>query len=172
MDLIKNYDAFIFDFDGVVCDTEKLHFIAWNKGFATLGFALTEEEYLPLKSTGRNHIVATAAKKLGREILPFEAENINRIKDATFKELSKNIDKSLLIPGVEDFLIKLKNKGAEIAVASSASTTTELVKKLGLGKYFEVIVDGNMKLPKKPAPDIFLTAAKKTWCFCRKMSCF
>ena len=70
------------------------------------------------------------------------------------------MDKSLLINGVEEFLIKLKKEDKKIAVASSASTTTELLKKVGLTKYFDVVVDGNLGLPKKPDPAVFLKAAE------------
>lgn len=157
---IKNYKAYIFDFDGVVMDTESLHFKAWNKGFSHLGSTLTEEEYLPLKSTGRKHIVNTFSHKIGREISEQEAEKICKVKDEYFKELCKNVDKSLLINGVEEFLIKLKKEDKKIAVASSASTTTELLKKVGLTKYFDVVADGNLGLPKKPDPAVFLKAAE------------
>lgn len=156
---IDNYQAFIFDFDGVIMDTESLHFKAWNKGFKVLGDSLTEEEYLPLKSTGRKHIVNTFSQKIGREISEAESLEICKIKDDYFKELCKSINKSLLIKGVEDFLIRLKDKGVKIAVASSASTTTELLSKVGLTKYFSVVADGNLGLPKKPDPAIFLKAA-------------
>lgn len=157
--IINNYKAYIFDFDGVVMDTESLHFKAWNKGFEIMGDTLTEEEYLPLKSTGRKHIVDTFAKKIRREISDAQTIEICKVKDDCFKEFCKNIDKSLLIKGVEDFLIRLKKTGAKIAVASSASTTTELLKKVGLTEYFEVVADGNLGLPKKPDPAIFLKAA-------------
>jgi len=157
---IKNYKAYIFDFDGVVMDTESLHFKAWNKGFSLLGSTLTEEEYLPLKSTGRKHIVNTFSHKIGREISEQEAEKICKVKDEYFKELCKNVNKSLLINGVEEFLIKLKKEDKKIAVASSASTTTELLKKVGLTKYFDVVADGNLGLPKKPDPAVFLKAAE------------
>lgn len=158
--MLFDFDAYIFDFDGVVMDTESLHFKAWNKGFEIMGDTLTEEEYLPLKSTGRKYIVDTFSKKIGREITDSEALGICKIKDDYFKGLCKNIDKSLLIRGVEQFLIKLKNEGKKIAVASSASTTTELLKKVGLTKYFDVVADGNLGLPKKPDPAIFLKAAE------------
>lgn len=157
---INKYKAFIFDFDGVVMDTESLHFKAWNKGFSLLGDTLTEEEYLPLKSTGRKHIVDTFAEKIGREISEEEALKICEIKDTYFKELCKSVDKSLLIKGVEDFLIKLKNDNKKIAVASSASTTTELLQKVGLTKYFSVVADGNLGLPKKPDPAVFFKVAE------------
>lgn len=157
--IIDKYKAYIFDFDGVVMDTESLHFKAWNKGFSLLGNSLTEAEYLPLKSTGRKHIVATFAAKIGREITEEEAAKICKVKDTYFKAICENIDKSLLIAGVEDFLIKLKNENKKTAVASSASTTTELLEKVGLTKYFDVIADGNLGLPKKPDPAVFLKAA-------------
>ncbi len=157
---INKYKAFIFDFDGVVMDTESLHFKAWNKGFSILGDTLTEEEYLPLKSTGRKHIVDTFVKKIGREISESEALEICKVKDDYFKELCKSIDKSLLINGVEEFLIRLQNEDKKTAVASSASTTTELLQKVGLTKYFSVVADGNLGLPKKPDPAVFLKAAE------------
>ncbi len=155
----NNYKAYIFDFDGVVMDTESLHFKAWNKGFEVMGDSLTEGEYQPLKSTGRKHIVNTFSEKISREITEAEALEICKIKDEYFKELCKSIDKSLLIKGVEEFLIKLKSQGVKIAVASSASTTTELLKRVGLTEYFEVVADGNLGLPKKPDPAVFLKAA-------------
>lgn len=158
--IINNYKAYIFDFDGVVMDTESLHFKAWNKGFEIMGESLTEEEYLPLKSTGRKHIVNIFSQKIGRKISESEALEICRVKDDCFKELCKSIDKSLMIKGVEDFLIRLKKTGTKIAVASSASTTTELLGKVELTKYFDVVADGNLGLPKKPDPAIFFRAAE------------
>lgn len=158
--LSKNFSAVIFDFDGVVADTEKLHFEAWNKGFSYLNGSLTDEEYLPLKSTGRNHIVNTFAKKLGREITSDEALEICRIKDEYFVELCRKANKSLLINGVREYISELKAMGKKIAVASSASTTTEMLKKVELENVFDVVVDGNMKLPKKPEPDAFLMASE------------
>lgn len=158
--MFSEYKAIIFDFDGVVMDTESLHFTAWNKGFEIMGGSLSEEEYLPLKSTGRQHIVNTFSKKIGRKLTEAEALEICRIKDDCFKELCKSIDKNLLIKGVEDFLVKLRNEGKKIAVASSASTTTELLAKVGLTHYFDVVADGNLGLPKKPDPAIFIKAAE------------
>ena len=157
--MFLDFEAYIFDFDGVVADTEKLHFTAWNKGFELLGSFLTEEEYLPLKSTGRKHIVATFAKKIGREISDEEALKICKIKDNYFKELADKADKTLRIEGIEEILRKLKAKGKKLAVASSASTTTEMLKKVELSEYFEVVADGNLGLPKKPDPAVFLKAA-------------
>ena len=158
--MLFDFDAYIFDFDGVVADTAKLHFAAWNKGFELFGDTLTEEEYLPLKSTGRKHIVYTFSNKIGREISEEKALEICEIKDNGFKELVSKADKTLRINGIEDFLIKLKNEGKKLAVASSASTTTEMLRKVELEEYFEVVADGNLGLPKKPDPAVFIKAAE------------
>ena len=45
-------------------------------------------------------------------------------------------------------------------MASSSGTSSVLAKRFGLTKHFQAFVDGNMKLPRKPAPDAFLLAAK------------
>ena len=55
---INKYKAFIFDFDGVVMDTESLHFKAWNKGFSLLGDTLTEEEKQQFHATLRKLVLA------------------------------------------------------------------------------------------------------------------
>lgn len=160
MTMLFDFDAYIFDFDGVVADTEKLHFAAWNKGFELFGDTLTEEEYLPLKSTDRKHIVDTFSKKIGREFTEEEALYICKVKDDCFEKLAAKADKTLRIEGVEDFLKSLKSKGKPLAVASSASTTTEMLKKVELTEYFQVVADGNLGLPKKPDPAIFLKASE------------
>ena len=43
---------------------------------------------------------------------------------------------------------------------SSSSTSSALAQRFHLSKHFEVLIDGNTKLPRKPAPDTFLLAAK------------
>ena len=45
-------------------------------------------------------------------------------------------------------------------MASSSSTSSALAQRFDLSKHFEVIIDGNRKLPRKPAPDTFLLAAQ------------
>lgn len=151
----------IFDFDGVIIDTEKYHYLGWKKAFEFLGVDLSESEYLPLKSTGRDYIIKYAEGKVQRTFKEDEKSEALRIKDELFDKLLEQLSEKDFIAGVKDFLGCLQNKALRVAVASSSITTTELINRFSLGKLFDEILDGNVKLPKKPAPDVFLEAAKR-----------
>lgn len=158
--ILDCFDGFIFDFDGVLADTEALHFKAWNMGFEPFGGQLTLEEYLPLKSTGRKNITAAFSEKMQRTFSDGELLDICKEKDIQFEKLCENADESLIINGARELLSELKSKNKKVAVASSASTSAQLIKKLGLSQYFDKVVDGNFGLPKKPDPAVFLKAAE------------
>ena len=53
-----------------------------------------------------------------------------------------------------------KHQNVKAAVASSSNTSSGLARRFDLSKHFGAIIDGNQKLPRKPAPDTFLLAAK------------
>ena len=65
-------------------------------------------------------------------------------------------------PGIRELLISLKEKGYQIAIASSTRTKLEekQIEDAGLREYFDVIVGGDMVEKSKPEPDIFLKAAQ------------
>lgn len=150
----------IFDFDGVLMDTERYHFASWNSGAALAGVKLTWEEYLPLKSTGRSHIIDRIEAKSPTPFSPALRSQIAAEKDASFARLIRDLSRADIIPGAESFLEYLRSENIRLAIASSSATTTRLAREFGLDKYFSAIIDGNHKLPKKPAPDLFLTAVQ------------
>lgn len=155
-----DFDACIFDFDGVIADTEKFHFAAWQKAFASVGAELTQAEYAPLKSTGKPNTIAFCERKLGRRLADAERAELAAVKDATFKTLIAQISRTDMIDGAEQLLARLAGGMIKTAVASSASTTSDLIQKLALGPSFDAVIDGRCGYAKKPAPDVFLAAAK------------
>ena len=72
-----------------------------------------------------------------------------------------NISEKDILPGIPAFLTFLKQKGVKLAVASSSSASGDLAARFGLDVFFDVLIDGNTPLPRKPAPDTFLLAAEK-----------
>lgn len=154
------YKAFIFDFDGVIFDTEKYHFSAWNSACAPLGVTISEEEYLPLKSTGRYFIASFVEKKLGRALSNGERESLINFKAREFERYISAISEKDFIPGALDFIKKLNSLGKKTAVGSSGSITKKIIERFNLGGLFNAVVDGSGNLPKKPDPAIFSECAR------------
>ena len=155
------FSACIFDFDGVIMDTEKYHFLAWQKACESFEITLSEEEYLPLRSTGRIKFAEYLEKKIGRSFTDAEKIQLFDCKQQTFEKLSKNLSEKDLIEGIVPFLEKLAEKKVKTAVASSSSQSTILMEKHQLNHYFTTILNGTVVAKKKPSPDIFLETAKR-----------
>ena len=157
----RKLKAFIFDFDGVVVDTEKYHYLSWCQSAAHVGYELGWEEYLPLKSTGNTEITQYLCDHSGKEVSEELFQIMRNTKLTSFDELVKDLSEKDVLPGIRDFLTWLNQQGVKTAVASSSDTSSGLAKRFDLTKHFAVVIDGNTKLPRKPAPDTFLLAAKK-----------
>ena len=156
----RKLKAFIFDFDGVVVDTEKYHYLSWCQSAAHVGYDLGWEEYLPLKSTGNTEITQYLCDHSGKEVSEELFAIMRQTKLPSFDELVKDLSEKDVLPGIRDFLSWLNEQGVKTAVASSSNTSSGLAKRFDLAKHFGVVIDGNRKLPRKPAPDTFLLAAK------------
>ena len=85
---------------------------------------------------------------------------MRQTKQTSFDELVKDLSEKDVLPGIRDFLTWLNEQGVKTAVASSSNTSSGLANRFDLTKHFGVVIDGNRKLPRKPAPDTFLLAAK------------
>ena len=156
----RNLKAFIFDFDGVVVDTEKYHYLSWCQSAAHVGYDLSWEEYLPLKSTGNTEITQYLCDHSGKDVSEELFQIMRQTKLTSFDELVKDLSEKDVLPGIRDFLTWLNEQGVRTAVASSSNTSSGLANRFDLTKHFGVVIDGNRKLPRKPAPDTFLLAAK------------
>ena len=156
----KAFKAFIFDFDGVIVDTEKYHYLSWVAAAAHVGYDLSWEEYLPLKSTGNTEITQYLSDHSGKEVSPELFDKMRQTKLTEFDRLVADLSEKDVLPGIRTFLTYLNTQGVKTAVASSSNTSSGLANRFDLTKHFEVVIDGNMKLPRKPAPDTFLLAAR------------
>ncbi len=149
---------FIFDFDGVILDTEKYHFLSWKAvmvPFVDLQWA----HYEPLKSMGRDKILREFEAMFGLSIDAACADALKAEKGVRYNQLIGQLSKDDLIGGVLAYLNQLKQANCLTAVASSSLMAHQLLKNYDMMHLFDLVLDANANLAPKPNPDIFLTCA-------------
>lgn len=156
-----NKKAFIFDLDGVIVDTAKFHFVAWQRLAASLGINFTEKENEQLKGVSRVNSLKKILEWGNKEISPDVFQAKMDQKNEEYLELIKTLDVKDILPGVHDFLLELKELGQPIALGSASKNARPILEKLGIKNLFEVIVDGTNVTKAKPDPEVFLNACEQ-----------
>ena len=152
--------AFIFDLDGVIVDTARYHFLAWQKLAQELGIEFTPEHNEELKGVSRVRSLDIILE-LGKVTASQEDKNRWLIqKNEDYLAYLVNIDQSEVLPGVMPILQFLKEKNQSIALGSASKNARPILEKTGIIHYFDAIVDGNDVTNAKPDPEVFLQAAK------------
>ena len=155
-----NKKAFIFDLDGVIVDTAKYHFLAWQKLAQELGIEFTPEHNEELKGVSRVQSLELILK-LGNQTASQENKNKWLIqKNEDYLSYLTHMDQSELLPGVLPVLHYLKDKNQLIALGSASKNARPILEKTGISSFFNAIVDGNDVANAKPDPEVFLQAAK------------
>ena len=152
--------ACIFDFDGVVIDSEKYHHLGWLWVANELGVDLTYEEYAPFKSAGRAKMIPYLFEKAGKVMQEGDFEKYSEIREEKIAVAIAKLNEKDVMPGVVEFVNLLKSNGIKVAVASASASSNKVAKRFGLYDMFDVFVDGEAKRLAKPNPDIFLYTAK------------
>lgn len=142
-------------------DTAKYHYLAWKRLAAEFGFELTEEANERLKGVSRMQSLDIILELSGRSFTEAEKEEMANRKNGWFTDYVSKMQADEIFPGVKTLLQQLKNDHIKIALASSSKNAQRIIQLLGIENYFDTVVDGTMIVNAKPAPDIFLLAAKK-----------
>jgi beta-phosphoglucomutase len=158
----QGLQAVIFDCDGVLVDTEPLHYAAFQKVLAPLCLGHDYARYL-------DHFVGFddrdaflyAFEEAGRQMSASRLEELIEAKSAALGELIEQGTPSF--PGVVELVEELRNKGVAMAVASGAlrHEVEAFVASLGLGGVFRVIVGANDVKKSKPDPETYLLAIER-----------
>ena len=156
------FRAVIFDFDGVITDSEILHLRAFNEVLAQYDIEITEEVYYKeyLGFTDRDCFESVA----GKNKLELDSEQIGTLikqKNKIFDELARN--EATIYKGVPEFLQMLTDNKIRRAICSGAllGDIQPILEKSQLGPFFEVIVSAEQIAKGKPDPEGFLLALTK-----------
>jgi beta-phosphoglucomutase len=152
--------AFIFDLDGVIVDTAKYHYLAWQKIATELNIDFTLEHNELLKGVSRVRSLDIILE-LGKVEASQEDKNRWLIqKNEEYLTYLVDMDQSEILPGVMSVLKFLKDNNQPIALGSASKNARPILEKTGIIHYFDAIVDGNDVTNAKPDPEVFLIAAK------------
>lgn len=152
--------AFIFDLDGVIVDTAKYHFLAWQKLANQLGIEFTHEHNEELKGVSRVRSLDIILE-LGNVQASQEDKNKWLVqKNEEYLSYLVDMDESEILPGVLNVLEFLKSKNQFIALGSASKNARPILEKTNIMHFFDAIVDGNDVSNAKPDPEVFLRAAQ------------
>ncbi|BBM03025.1 beta-phosphoglucomutase [Microbulbifer sp. GL-2] len=153
------YRAAIFDLDGVIADTARLHLQAWRQLAEALQRPWADDTEEKLKGLER---MASLNVILGDENSNFSEEGkfaLAARKNSRYQELIRSLSPKDLLPGAGELLAWLHERKIPIALASASKNAPAVLQALGIAHYFSSIADPEQSAP-KPSPDIFLAAAQ------------
>ena len=155
-----NKKGFIFDLDGVIVDTAKYHFLAWQRLAKSLDIDFTEEENEQLKGVSRVRSLEKILAWGNKTISEDKFTELMGKKNEGYLSYIAEMDSSEILPDVPRVLETLIEKKQPISLGSASKNARTILDSVDLKKHFDAIVDGNDVSKAKPDPEVFLIAAK------------
>lgn len=151
--------AALWDVDGTLIDSTEYHYQTWRETLAREDYELTRADFM--RTIGKRNDAAVRAF-LGDNVQVSVIERISEAKEARYRELVRTRGISLL-PGVRDWLARLRQAGWCQAIASSAppANIAAILAATNIANYFDAIISAKEVAHGNPNPQSFLRAAEK-----------
>ena len=150
----------LFDMDGVLVNTEPLHYRLWKQVFSERGVELSFEAYKGCIGANGKRLMELVLEHYG---LDFRGEKSLFDRYYQLKEENLRHGDIPRVEGVSETLLQLQKRGYRMAVASSS--TQDYIKlctdRVGIAHFFDVRFSAERVKNTKPAPDVFLAAAER-----------
>ena len=154
------YRAIIFDLDGVICHTDKYHYLAWKQVADELKIYFDETINNRLRGVSRMDSFEIILERYDGVMSEQDKITYAARKNEVYKELLKNMSPTDLSDEVKTTLDALRSQGHKLAIGSSSKNAGFILNQLGLGDYFDAVSDGNNITNSKPDPEVFVKAAQ------------
>ena len=154
----KRIAALIFDFDGLIVDSETPGFQAWSEIFATHGCSLPFDKYSACIGTiGGFDLHGYLQDESGRSIDRADLEHSCNVR---WRELMHS---QPLLPGIAACVASARRRGLKLAIASSSTErwVTGNLRKFELLDHFDAICTSDYVAAVKPDPALYLLALEK-----------
>jgi len=150
--------ALLFDFDGLILDTETPCYEAWNEIFKEHGTALPQELWIDIigRPPGDHDPLALLESRIGRSLEREPLRQRHRERE------HRRILEQPVLPGVRQLIAAASAASMRLAVASSSerSWVEEHLERIGLLNAFETLACASETVPGKPSPDVYLAAMR------------
>jgi len=145
--------------DGVIVDTEPVHYFAYNQHFKHLNIEVSDEMYGSFTGNSTKNVYQKLKETFK---LLDEVDGLVDYKRELFNNAFDQKEDLDLLPGVKDLIIDLHSNGMQLVLASSSAKVTinRVFSRFGLYPYFSHIVSGEDFPKSKPHPAIFEKAAE------------
>jgi len=155
---LKKIEAAIFDLDGVLVDSERVHHEVWQEVIREFGGGkITNKQFSKLIGHHGSVVSKWAVKEFGLSADPERISNYKRAK--VKRELAKRVTART---GAREFLQKIHGKvKTGVASTSRPAYVRMVLRKTELAKYIDEAVGRERGFRSKPAPDIYLAAARR-----------
>ncbi|AWH85748.1 ABC transporter ATP-binding protein [Flavobacterium album] len=149
----------IFDMDGVIVDTEPVHYFAYQQHFKHLGVDVPDEMYATFTGNSTKNVYQKLKEAF--QLLD-EVDGLVDYKRELFNNAFDQKEDLDLLPGVKDLIVDLHSNGMQLVLASSSAKVTigRVFRRFDLYPYFTHIVSGEDFPKSKPHPAIFEKAAE------------
>ena len=149
-----------FDLDGVLVQTDNLHYLAW-KGLADrLGIPFDRAQGDRCRGISRMESLEIVLEHTDHIYSAEEKERFAQEKNEAYRAMLARLSPSDLPADVLPTLRELRRRGYRLALASGSKNAGLILARTGLGRYLDAAADGRCITRSKPDPEIFLTAAK------------
>lgn len=157
---MKAIKGFLFDLDGVIVDTAKFHFKAWQRLASELDIPFTEEQNEELKGVSRKESLEKILSWGNKSLSADEFDRMMALKNEWYLEFVREMKSDEALPGAVEFLEQSRRQGLRIGLGSASKNAVLILDLLGIKDYFETIVDGNKITKSKPDPQVFEIGAE------------
>lgn len=151
------YDAVIFDLDGVICSTDKYHYLAWKALADKQGIPFDRQTNQRLRGVSRAESLEIILRAVPERVISQEEKQAwMEEKNRTYRCLLERMGPADLPREVRTTLEALRTAGLRQGVGSSSRNTKFILSRIGLGSFFDAVADGCDIRHSKPDPEVFL----------------
>ncbi len=156
---MNKISAIIFDLDGVICSTDRYHYLAWKALADRLGVPFDENVNGKLRGVSRMESLEIVLGEQRDSFTGAEKQALAEEKNEIYQKYLASMSPGDLPGEVRMTLHTLRQRGYLLAIGSSSKNTKQILKQLGLEDFFDAVADGTQILKSKPDPEVFLLAA-------------